>query len=310
MWFFSGAVMMYVPFPSLSDKERLTYLPEINTTALNISPPAALQQCGTERVRDLRIISVNSRPAYICRTDDPVQKVIYADDGIPALPLDKSDIEQLAEDLVRVPIKEITETEYDQWTVHQRFDAHRPLYRLQLDDADQTNLYVSSITGEFLQRTITSNVTGIMLERYCGSTRILRKNWALWDAVVWWLSLAAIITAVGVYLGISQWLRVRRRLRAIISPFRGLLRWHHIVGLFSGVIIVSWIFSGWLSMDHGRIFSTPNPTPEQVKALRGGSFYNVVSKIRPTETSRYLDAKELKFHGLGGVPFIVAKGDR
>ena len=313
MWFFSGAVMMYVPFPSLSDKERLTYLPEINTTALNISPPAALQQCGPERVRDLRIISVNSRPAYICRTDDPVQKVIYADDGIPALPLDKSDIEQLAEDLVRVPIKEITETEYDQWTVHQRFDAHRPLYRLQLDDADQTNLYVSSITGEFLQRTTSFqrywNYVGA-IPHWIYPT-ILRKNWALWDAVVWWLSLAAIITAVlGVYLGISQWLRVRRRLRAIISPFRGLLRWHHIVGLFSGVIIVSWIFSGWLSMDHGRIFSTPNPTPEQVNALRGGSFYNVVSKIRPTETSRYLDAKELKFHGLGGVPFIVAKGDR
>ena len=109
---------MYVPFPSLSDEERLTYLPEINTTALNISPPAALQLCGSERVQDLRIISVNSRPAYVCSTDDPVQKVIYADDGIPALPLDKSDIEQLAEDLVRVPVKEITETEYDQWTVH------------------------------------------------------------------------------------------------------------------------------------------------------------------------------------------------
>ena len=312
MWFFSGAVMMYVPFPSVSDEERLTYLAEINTVELNISPPAALEQCGSERVTGLRVISVISRPAYICSTDYPVKKVIYADDGTPAPPLEKPDIAQLANDVVRVPVKEIAETDYDQWTVHQRFDAYRPFYRLSLDDADETNLYVSSITGEFLQRTTSFQ----RYWNYIGAIphwiypTILRKNWALWDAMVWWISLAAIITAViGVYLGIRHWLRVRQRLNAVISPFQGLLRWHHVVGLFSGVIVVSWIFSGWLSMDHGRIFSTPNPTPDQVKALRGGSFYEVVSKIDLTDSTKYSDAKELKFHGLGGVPSIVAKGD-
>ena len=312
MWFFSGAIMMYVPFPSVSDEERLTYLAEINTTELNISPPAALEQCGSERVTGLRVISVISRPAYICSTDYPVKKVIYADDGTTAPPLQKPDIAQLANDVVRVPVKEIAETDYDQWTVHQRFDAYRPFYRLSLDDADETNLYVSSITGEFLQRTTSFQ----RYWNYIGAIphwiypTILRKNWALWDAMVWWISLAAIITAViGVYLGIRHWLRVRQRLNAVISPFQGMLRWHHVAGLFSGVIVVSWIFSGWLSMDHGRIFSTPNPTPDQVKALRGGSFYDVVSKIDLTDSTKYSDAKELKFHGLGGVPSIVAKGD-
>ena len=92
MWFFSGAVMMYVPFPSVSDEERLTYLAEINTTELNISPPAALKQCGSEHVTGLRVISVISRPAYVCSTDYPVKKVIYADDGTPAPPAYVADV--------------------------------------------------------------------------------------------------------------------------------------------------------------------------------------------------------------------------
>ena len=64
MWFFSGMVMMYVPFPSISDGERLTYLPEINLENLNISTAEALAECGAERVTNMRVISINSRPTY------------------------------------------------------------------------------------------------------------------------------------------------------------------------------------------------------------------------------------------------------
>jgi len=37
---------------------------------------------------------------------------------------------------------------HDQWTVANGFDAHRPLYRVALNDAADTMLYVSSVTGE------------------------------------------------------------------------------------------------------------------------------------------------------------------
>jgi hypothetical protein len=39
------------------------------------------------------------------------------------------------------------------------------------------------------------------------------------------------------------------------SPFRGWHAWHHILGLFTATFVVTWIFSGWLSMDHGLLFS-------------------------------------------------------
>jgi len=30
---------------------------------------------------------------------------------------------------------------------------------------------------------------------------------------------------------------------------------HHILGLFAATFVLMWIFSGWLSMDHGLLFS-------------------------------------------------------
>ena len=65
MWFFSGMVMMYVPFPSISDRERLTYLPEINLEFLNVSTAEAFAKCGDESVTKMSLISINSRPTYV-----------------------------------------------------------------------------------------------------------------------------------------------------------------------------------------------------------------------------------------------------
>ncbi|MHC2817032.1 hypothetical protein ACVMBY_000592 [Bradyrhizobium huanghuaihaiense] len=82
---------------------------------------------------------------------------------------------------------------------------------------------------------------------------VLRSNWALWDRVVWTLSLLALIAAVlGAVLGI---VRVKMRGRQIATPYRGWHALHHVIGLVATVFVLTWIFSGWLSMDHGRLFS-------------------------------------------------------
>ena len=38
--------------------------------------------------------------------------------------------------------------DYDQWSVPNGYDDHRPLYRIALNDPAATELYVSSATGE------------------------------------------------------------------------------------------------------------------------------------------------------------------
>jgi uncharacterized iron-regulated membrane protein len=45
------------------------------------------------------------------------------------------------------------------------------------------------------------------------------------------------------------------RFKAMRSPFQGWMKWHHVLGLTCALFVLTWIFSGWLSMDHGRLFS-------------------------------------------------------
>jgi hypothetical protein len=71
--------------------------------------------------------------------------------------------------------------------------------------------------------------------------------------VVWTLSLLASIAALlGAVLGI---VRIQLRGGVLGSPYRGWHALHHIVGLVATVFVLTWIVSGWLSMDHGLLFS-------------------------------------------------------
>ena len=53
MWFLSGIVMIYVPFPSVTTLERLKYMSEIELDRIAIEPTAALEACGSKEVFQL-----------------------------------------------------------------------------------------------------------------------------------------------------------------------------------------------------------------------------------------------------------------
>jgi hypothetical protein len=76
----------------------------------------------------------------------------------------------------------------------------------------------------------------------------LRQHVAVWAQVVIWSSVAgAFLAAFGLYLGVHQLSRGSDR--GIHSPYRGLNYWHHVPGLVFGVLVLSWVFSGLLSMN-------------------------------------------------------------
>ena len=290
MWFFTGMVMMYVPFPSLSESDRLSYLESVDTAEIRLPPAEAIETCGSELTIGFRVISIGGRPAYVCnRQNSPIHSV-FADTGTPVQVLEKDAVVNRLQRMTSAPIEFVSSVEYDQWTVHERFDSFRPFYRIELQDDLGTHLYVSSLTGEFVQRTTTSQ----RVWNYLGAVAhwiyptILRKHWAIWDSLVWWLSgFGVVCVIIGIYLGVSHWLAVRRTGRAAFSLFRGWMKWHHVLGLFTGLIVLSWIVSGWLSMDHGRLFSVPNPTVDQVRAIQGAPFGEVVAGVSVGRLQQY-----------------------
>ena len=309
MWFLTGMVMIYVPFPSVPNIERLRYLDPIDASTIDVDPSQAVFACGEEEARQLRIISLETRPIYVCTDSNNALHATYADTpgAVPTLSAERAKI--YAESRVDVPFYAVERVHYDQWVVHQKFDPYRPFYRLELVDGQGTHLYVSSHTGEILQRT----TAHARFWNYLGAVAhwiyptVLRKHWAWWDKTVWWLSLFGIVAILlGIYLGVLRLIKVRRSGQKLFSPFTGWIRWHHIAGLVSGLLVLSWIFSGWLSMDHGRLFSTPNPSDEQIQGMRGISLGVVGMRINVEDLRHYNNAHEITFHAVGGEAFTLS----
>jgi hypothetical protein len=139
--------------------------------------------------------------------------------------------------------------DYDQWTVAGDFDRDRPLQRVALNDDAETEIYISSRSNKVVLTTTRNQ----RLANYAGSIphwfypAALRHHKRAWGALMWWLSLLATIGAsLGVIIGL---MRLRSKLF-----YKGLQRWHHICGLILAPFLLSWILSGFMSMDDGTLF--------------------------------------------------------
>ncbi len=274
MWFSTGIVMHFVPFPALTEAERINGLASIGSSQVPYDPAAAVNASGIEDATRVRLLRRSDGPVYVVtgrsgisavRADDLTNAAIKS---VPlALMIAEAAARQRGQGSSQVAFVDLAN--YDQWTVPNGFDRHRPLYRIALNDTAGTELYVSSVTGEIVLDTARRERAW----NYVGSVThwiyptILRRSQGVWDATVWSLSLVALIAAIsGSVLGI---LRVKIANGRIVSPYSGWQKWHHVLGLACMTFVLTWIFSGWLSMDHGRLFSTGKLSAAEIAAIAG-----------------------------------------
>nr|WP_298724251.1 PepSY domain-containing protein [uncultured Steroidobacter sp.] len=253
LWFVSGLVMMYVAFPALTAKERLSMQERIDWSRVIITPERVLQDLALASYpRELRLEMMAGEPVYRVQPVDARRVSVSAVDGRIIEGVDAAEARAIVAGVAdRCDVLTVTTIERDQWSVAQTFNQHRPLHRLALNDERGTELYVSSSTGEIVLDTHSRerawNWVGAVLHWLY--FRDLRAMPAVWNQVVMWTSGVGIVVALsGLWLGIDR-LRLRRRYRdRDITPYRGWMAWHHLAGLVGGVFVVTWIFSGWLSM--------------------------------------------------------------
>jgi uncharacterized iron-regulated membrane protein len=279
MWFASGVVLLYMPFPRLTEAERQAALPPLALAAVRIAPPQAFAAAGFESMpREATLGMLLDRPVYRLLGWDGRWHIVHADDGSLAPQVDLASAEKIAARHARAGVRGAQSIRHDQWTVPQRLDAHRPLHRVRIDDRAATVLYVSSRTGAVVLDT----TRGERFWNWLGAVphwiypALLRQHAELWRQVV--IALAAIGVAValtGLVLGVWRW-RWRAAApgspgspRSPRSPYRGWTRWHHLLGLGCSVFVVTWIASGLLSMNPGRLFSDRAVPRAQLEAWGG-----------------------------------------
>lgn len=309
-WFVSGAILHFVPYPALARGEHLAHSETIELTRVRIAPGAALARMP--HVSDLRLVSVAGRATYVGRTPLDTSVSVAADTGEVLGPLSAATAQAVAERFAGTKAARVAgPLAYDQWIVHQRFDRYRPLYRVRISNVDRTDLYVSAATGEVVQRTRFAerawNWPGAVLHWIYFTP--LRENWSAWNQTVWWISLVTLLSSsAGIFLGVVRLISNRMAGRPGLSPFRGWMRWHHVIGLFASVVVFGWIFSGWLSMDHGRLFSKGQATREQAARVRGLPLSSAAAAASLESVRDAGPAKEISVHAIAGHPFLAVQG--
>jgi uncharacterized iron-regulated membrane protein len=274
MWFASGIVMHFVPFPALTEAERFAGLAPIDLARVKIGPAEARQASGIGDATRIRLIQRADGPVYLIAGSAHLAALRADDRSLAAIRSDESAL-TIAADYARrrgwsVSAAEVAAlSAFDQWTVPGIFDLHRPLYRVALNDGSGTELYVSSVTGEVVLDTTRRERAW----NYLGSVThwiyptALRSHPAAWRLSVWWLSLLALIgAAIGAVIGT---LRIEIERRCPASPYSGWQALHHWLGLGCALFVLTWIFSGWLSMDDGLLFSTGKASAADTMAIVG-----------------------------------------
>jgi len=219
---------------------------------------------------------------------------------------------QLASDFLAIPPGQFrhvqTLEQPDQWTLSSQREL--PLYRYAVDDGLGTEVYVSP--AEMQVSVYTTRQSRILA--YLGTIPHwlyfsgLRNNQPLWyDIVVYAAYAGCVVALLGLVLGLLQWRRVQPFSLARAIPYRGLHRWHYIGGGVFGVISLTWVFSGLVSMEPwgwtnaSGLRLSPTVLHDELQPARFPAPAQLDWSSLPAQA-----IKQVEFRMIMGTPFVVA----
>jgi hypothetical protein len=265
MWFVSGIAMIYARgMPALTPDMRFERLHELNLGAVKISPAEAVSKAelGGPPVR-ASLLMIMDRPAYRFTTDGLV--TVFADTGELLQDIRQQEAMKIAAIFMELPQSKLHYLgelrEPDQWTLEDR--ERLPMHKISADDDFHTNLYVSEETGEVALITTRASralawIAAIPHWMYFAPLRVKDDLWR--QVVLWTSGVGGILALLGIILAFTQF-RVR---------YSGLMRWHYVTGAFFGIFTLTWVVSGWLSMEPFFWASTGGTGNRVPQALSGG----------------------------------------
>ncbi|HBG41647.1 MAG TPA: hypothetical protein DDW85_09565 [Porphyromonadaceae bacterium] len=309
MWFISGLVLIYYPFPNVSPSQKYENmdalpdsLPDINSILVR------LPESG-KTIKKLSVRYFRGQTLFTVKTNDRAYTI--CSDTLKAVnPLTWESIEHTAKKWVDAPIIKIdTLTERDQWIMYSRYKAEMPIYKFYFNDKQKHQLYISSRTGEVQQFTD----KGQRFRAFMGAIPhkfyipAIRKNTKTWTTLLTIGGVIALIAALsGIYLGVYITYRKYKAKRRIGSPYKNYwYKWHHILGLIFGIFLATFAFSGamalqripsWVIKTHGdyRVSSSQL----RGKYLSADSYkldYRILAK-------KYPDIKSIEWEHFQEVP--------
>lgn len=309
IWFCSGLVMLYVSFPSFRAAERVATATPIDWRQVRIGPDRALAAIAQpDFPSEMRLGMTGGEPVYRFVTADG-RRAISARTGADIRAVDALRAGAIASALAGAPAVSVDPVDHDQWVVTRAYRAMAPFWRVRTADRAASDIYVSQRTGEIVQNTTAHerfwNWLGAVPHWiYFEALRVFQEPWR--QTVLWTSGIGMLGALAGVWIGLLRVRLTRRYKSGSVSPYRGWMRWHHVMGLVGGAFLITWIFSGWLSM---------SPWGGLRDGGRGDTAV-LYASARPTYPATDLTAlgragagmREVRFAYLGGHPVITLRG--
>jgi hypothetical protein len=141
--------------------------------------------------------------------------------------------------------------EGDHYMLSGEYQPGFPAYRVELGDASHSTAYVNRNAGY---------VVGLVTDRTRWTTWLgtvphwLYFKWLYHRLTLWlWVSyvlpaVAALGALTGVTIGTYQLFPKRRRGQWRVSGYHGVSKWHHVTGILFGTLVFTWAFSGVLEV--------------------------------------------------------------
>jgi hypothetical protein len=247
------------------------------------------------------LLTILGRPAYRFMAGGP-PVTVFADTG-EVLEVDAQRTAEAARLFMNLPGERIRSegilTEIDQWTIPQA--RYRPFHKFTVDDDARTELYISEFTGEVTVMTTRGSraLAWVAAIPHWFYFKALRTKQQAWRQVILWTSGLGIISAlIGLVLGIIQY-----RQRPPHIPYSGWLRWHYITGVIFGVFTLTWVFSGFLSVEPWFWVSDRGIDPGAMQASLTGGELDLRHYGTPPRENEMSAAREVDFLTIQGAAY-------
>lgn len=289
MWCLTGVTMLFVHYPEVTETQRLAWLKPVDWSRCCTFGEAVQ---GPVMVSGAQVEDLAGAPVMRLRLVSGERTLIDLASGREIHHIDDATARAVAaETCGGCRVAAAASIASDQWTVTGAFTKDRPLWRVRLADGRGTDVYVSGRSGEVVQRTtaVGRALNWIGAVPHWLYPAILRQDTKLWTQVVVWTSLAGVfLTVTGLYLGLVAWRPFGDKR---LSPYRGLMTWHHLASLAAGVLTLTWIASGLFSMNPwGFLESREGPAVERL-AGEAPTFSDVQAAIRAAAAARPVAAQ-------------------
>ena len=116
MWFVTGVVMMYVPYPFLGDGARIAKGPPIDAAQVTVSPADALAVSGVTSPARVRLLETNGQASYVINPGKGSQVMVSASTGKVVRGVDADAARAIAGAFAKLPVASVSAPmDYDQW---------------------------------------------------------------------------------------------------------------------------------------------------------------------------------------------------